>query len=406
MLGGYSMMVSISSLFALFIGMFIIYNSFAIAVTQRRSEIGILRALGATRGQIRWLFLGESAVTGLIGSLAGVAFGVLIARGIAASIGALISDVYGVAQRADEVVDEPGAARAGARRSASRPAWSPPLIPARSAARVDPVQALQKGKYQVLSAGESRLRAIAGRGAWRRRRSCCLPDRRDRAPCSTSATCWRSSPRCCSARCCRLALARAIRPAAEVAAAGRRRARRRQPDSGAAPHVGERRRADALAGAGRGVCRHGARQLRSIIDWMDTALNPDLFVMPSQSIVDPHDAFPATMAAELAAIPGVERVQMVRDARIMFRNTPVMIVAVEIDERRARPRSRAPVAGDAATMYRQAAAGEGLMVSDNLAQLQQLTLGDMLEIAGAGRASSVCRSSASSSTIRISRARS
>ena len=52
--------------------MFIIYNSFAIAVTQRRSEIGILRALGATRGQIRRLFLGESAVTGLIGSLAGV----------------------------------------------------------------------------------------------------------------------------------------------------------------------------------------------------------------------------------------------------------------------------------------------------------------------------------------------
>ena len=51
--------------------MFIIYNSFAIAVTQRRSEIGILRALGATRGQIRWLFLGESAVTGLIGSLGG-----------------------------------------------------------------------------------------------------------------------------------------------------------------------------------------------------------------------------------------------------------------------------------------------------------------------------------------------
>jgi putative ABC transport system permease protein len=49
MLSAYSMMVGISSLFALFIGMFIIYNSFAIAVTQRRSEIGVLRALGATR---------------------------------------------------------------------------------------------------------------------------------------------------------------------------------------------------------------------------------------------------------------------------------------------------------------------------------------------------------------------
>ena len=91
MLAAYSMMVGISSLFALFIGMFIIYNSFAIAVTQRRSEIGILRALGATRGQIRWLFLGESAVTGVVGSIGGLVVGVLIARGIAASIGTLTS---------------------------------------------------------------------------------------------------------------------------------------------------------------------------------------------------------------------------------------------------------------------------------------------------------------------------
>src|SRR4029079_5470870 len=58
MTAAYSMMVNISSLFALFLGMFIIYNAFAIAVTQRRSEIGILRALGSSRQQIRWLFLG------------------------------------------------------------------------------------------------------------------------------------------------------------------------------------------------------------------------------------------------------------------------------------------------------------------------------------------------------------
>src|SRR5436190_6842073 len=107
MTAAYSMMVNISSLFALFIGMFIIYNAFAIAVTQRRSEIGILRALGATRGQIRSLFLGESAVAGLVGSLGGLAFGLVIARGIAATIGGLINDVYGVAQRADDVAADP-----------------------------------------------------------------------------------------------------------------------------------------------------------------------------------------------------------------------------------------------------------------------------------------------------------
>jgi putative ABC transport system permease protein len=69
----------------------------------------------------------------------------------------------------------------------------------------------------------------------------------------------------------------------------------------------------------------------------------------------------------------------VRDARIMFRNTPVMIVSVEVDSI-AQTAQLPPVAGNAAEMYRQAAAGEGLMVADNLAQLQHLKLGDMLEV--------------------------
>src|SRR5580765_2586213 len=158
MTAAYSMMVNISSLFALFIGMFIIYNSFAIAVTQRRSEIGILRALGATRQQIRWLFLGESAVTGVIGSIVGVFFGVLIARAIAASIGGLISDVYGVAQRADDIATSP-VLLAGSLVIGMATSVIAAVIPARQAAAVDPVQALQKGKYQILSQGESRLRA-------------------------------------------------------------------------------------------------------------------------------------------------------------------------------------------------------------------------------------------------------
>ncbi|MEO7271627.1 MAG: ABC transporter permease, partial [Vicinamibacterales bacterium] len=80
MIVAYSVMMGASSLFALFIGMFIIYNAFAIAVTERRYEIGILRALGATRGQIQRLFLAESALTGVVGSLIGLGAGVLLAR--------------------------------------------------------------------------------------------------------------------------------------------------------------------------------------------------------------------------------------------------------------------------------------------------------------------------------------
>ena len=376
MLAAYSMMVGISSLFALFIGMFIIYNSFAIAVTQRRSEIGILRALGATRGQIRWLFLGESAVTGLIGSLGGLVFGVLIARGIAASIGGLIADVYGVAQHADELSTSPSllvlALAIGIVTSIIAAA-----IPAHSAARVDPVQALQKGRYQVLSAGESRLRAILG-GALGAVSIACL-DIGGSRPIFYAGYGLAIVVALLVSPLLSLALAKALRPILKwarpvegaLAADSLIQSPRRTSASVAALMLSL-----ALVIAFAGMAR---ASYVSIIDWMETALNPELFIMPSQSIVVRTMRFPAAMGPEVAAIPGVKRVQSVRDARIMFRNTPVMLVSVEVDSI-AQTAQLPPVAGNAAEMYRRAAAGEGLMVADNLAQLQHLKLGDMLEV--------------------------
>ncbi len=376
MLAAYSMMVGISSLFALFIGMFIIYNSFAIAVTQRRSEIGILRALGATRGQIRWLFLGESAVTGLIGSLGGLVFGVLIARGIAASIGGLIADVYGVAQHAGELSTSPAllllALAIGIGTSIIAAA-----VPAHHAARVDPVQALQKGKYQVLSAGESRLRAILG-GSLGAVSIACLTIGGSR-PVFYAGYALAIVVALLISPLLSLALAKALRPILKwarpvegaLAADSLIQSPRRTSASVAALMLSL-----ALVIAFAGMAR---ASYDSIIDWMETALNPELFVLPSQSIVVRSMRFPAEMGPEIAAIPGVRRVQMVRDARIMFRKTPVMVVSVEIKSL-SETAQRAPVAGNVETMYRIAAAGEGLIVADNLAQLQHLEVGDMLEV--------------------------
>ncbi len=133
--------------------------------------------------------------------------------------------------------------------------------------------------------------------------------------------------------------------------------------------------AGVLAFAGMSRASYG-----SIIDWMNSALNPDLFVLPSESIVVTRMIrFPQETGAELAGIAGVERVQMVRNARVVFRKTPVMVVAAEISSIAETTRRR-PVAGDETEMYRLTAAGEGLMVSDNLAQLQHLALGEILEL--------------------------
>src|SRR5262249_2359223 len=68
----------------------------------------------------------------------------------------------------------------------------------------------------------------------------------------------------------------------------------------------------------------------SIIDWMNTALNPDLFVMPTEDITVRTVRFPNEIAADIAAIPGVARARGVRNARIVFRKTPVLLVAVDV----------------------------------------------------------------------------
>ncbi|MBI4583964.1 MAG: ABC transporter permease [Planctomycetes bacterium] len=47
-----------------------------IAVADRTDEIGLLRALGAERSKILWLFLGEAATLAAIGGLAGLALGI------------------------------------------------------------------------------------------------------------------------------------------------------------------------------------------------------------------------------------------------------------------------------------------------------------------------------------------
>ncbi|HZB01124.1 MAG TPA: FtsX-like permease family protein [Actinomycetota bacterium] len=73
---------------ALFVGAFVIFNTFNIVVTQRTRELGLLRALGASRRQVFGSVLLESLVIGLIGAgvglAAGIGLAVLLKQGLAA----------------------------------------------------------------------------------------------------------------------------------------------------------------------------------------------------------------------------------------------------------------------------------------------------------------------------------
>ena len=75
---------------SLIVGMIIIANTFTILVTQRRRQIGLLRAVGASTGQVAGRLLTESVLLGLIGSLIGVGLGI----GVGAIAGYFTKSLY------------------------------------------------------------------------------------------------------------------------------------------------------------------------------------------------------------------------------------------------------------------------------------------------------------------------
>lgn len=86
----------ITSFIALLVGVYIIFNSFTIAVNQRWKEIGILRAVGVERGNINAMFLGEALSMGVVGSIVGIVAGFYIAILANRVMGSIAASVYGI----------------------------------------------------------------------------------------------------------------------------------------------------------------------------------------------------------------------------------------------------------------------------------------------------------------------
>ena len=376
----YALASNITSMFALFIGMFIIYNTFAIAVTERRSEIGILRALGATRGQIRTLFLAESAVSGLVGTAVGVAFGILLARAMAGYIGGLLTDIYGVAQTQGDLTLDPlliGLAVAMGLATSLMAA----VIPARSAAGVDPVKALQKGGFQSLGVGENRARrrwALAfGVGALVAFAfgSHGFVTYVGFVLAVLAAVLLSPAMAYWLARALRPIWAR-LRPVEGALAADSLIQSPRRTSGTIAALMLSLALVISLGGLARA-------SYNSLAEWMRIALNPDFFVTTAESLSSRSFVFPGSLADGLRAIEGVDEVQPVRSVRVMVKDAPIMVIALDVAFVSRRIKLPA-VEGNADEMYRLAAEEKGVIVSENFARLHDAHMGEVLEIPAPG----------------------
>ena len=114
---------------SLLVGAVGVGNIMLIGVLERRSEIGLRRALGATKGQIRAQFLAEAILLGLLGGGAGVA------------IGALATAIYASTRGWSTVI--PALAWGGGLGAALAIGALAGLLPALRAARLSPTEALR-----------------------------------------------------------------------------------------------------------------------------------------------------------------------------------------------------------------------------------------------------------------------
>jgi putative ABC transport system permease protein len=82
---------SLFGMLALFMGAFIIFNTFRTVVVERRHDIGMLRAIGARRRTIVGMILAESLLQGLAGTMVGLFLGYFMGTGILAVVGPIMS---------------------------------------------------------------------------------------------------------------------------------------------------------------------------------------------------------------------------------------------------------------------------------------------------------------------------
>ncbi len=141
MLAAFHLNLTALSYVALLVGLFLVYNTVSVAVISRRQEIGILRALGVTRGRVRLLFLAEAGMLATAGCGLGVVIGRLFADATVALTSTTVSALYIATAAAPPALDGHVLMLAFA--------TSVPLsllaaaVPAQEASRVTPIAAIR-----------------------------------------------------------------------------------------------------------------------------------------------------------------------------------------------------------------------------------------------------------------------
>ncbi len=330
MLGAFRWNLRILSYVALVVGAFLIYNTISVSVVQRRPEIGILRALGASRRAVLLAFLGEAVCFGFLGALLALPLGRAMASAAVRLLSATVQSLY--------VSSRPGALAltgwsvALASGSGIVLATLSALSPAREASMVSPVEAMARGRREyvarvqkgrdlllalalgITSALTSRLPAVAGKPLFGYLSAILLIGASVFAIPALVDLVSRTSSQL-------LGLVFGV----EALLAARSLA-------------GSLRRTSVLVGAlatavammtSVAIMVGSFRQ--TVLVWMDDQLPADLYLRPAgQEAADRHPTIAPEFADALLQLPGVSAVDRYRAYEISYHNSPVTLAGADL----------------------------------------------------------------------------
>lgn len=377
---GFQLGLTLASLVAMFVGGFNVYNALAIAVAQRRREIGILRALGATRTQMMLLFIGEGLILGAVGSIAGLALGLGLAQAVLGVVGEAVSAIY-VAVHPEELLIAPrdivAAVSVGVASS-----FVAAFFPARAATYVEPASAMRK----KLDAGDVNVSTTAASLKVSSAAALLAVIIAVVAHNKQSALIGYG-----------VAVAFAFSAAFLAPALGRGIGivmRRVTTGLGPAPMLGTvsfmrnaGRNSVAIAALGMGLANvvnadsFITSMKASTAGWFDRTVRADVFVFAgrhhAKATVD--HPLPPSVRSELSALPGVEFVDAYRGKRLTYRDMPFYLGSYDIE--RSLKYSELPViAGDLTRALAAMDAGTAVAASESFTVSFKVGLGDKVTV--------------------------
>src|SRR2546422_7957790 len=373
--------VSILSVVALLVGLFLVYNTVSFAVLRRRREIGILRSLGLSSAGIVRLLLTEVVLVGIVGGIVGIGFGVALSNGVLQTLAATVSNLYYQSLVAPRLTWVSSDVLVQGLLIGLVVAVVGSLGPIREAVTVEPTQALAPGGYELV--GTVRIATVLTRAmaAFLLAGLAALQDPVQGLPLFGYVAVFLVvlgfallSPVVIGsiAPCLRMILPRQAGCLPRLAAAELERAPVRNAVAVSALMVGL-----ALM-IGVSVMIHSFRQTVDL--WLEQTVKADLIVAPPTGVGEgPGWALPESVHQRLQGLPGVVAADSYRDVRMDYRDRPGRSVARDLLIH-ARHSRYLFLDEDSTTVLTDTVRGDRVIVSETFARQFSLRRGDRVAL--------------------------